>query len=319
MCDHHTRGATKAVTEGEEESYQESSSPSDRDSEKGLLTGSLPQESDRCCPRAGRWSLRSSAWTIWITCFNVMVLCGSVLFLMSPLSSQACLQHLSTQDKWKATSAYAPILERFDIPRVDRITNGSLYDSEPPSILRIPQGDEADDEWFRISSGVFPILISAEEIRRLGKDPSLAVRVPDEFGFGPDAYLAQTEVFHLLHCLDMLRKEISYEHYYFPKFGNRPDAQHTAHITHCIDILAQYIKCESPVDVILFNWVGGWDQPFPDFMNKHVCRDYEALLEYVNENSVPKEVFRAMKKPPPDYPVQPDPSIAPFLPTGVAG
>jgi hypothetical protein len=198
-------------------------------------------------------------------------------------------------------------------------TNGSLYDSEPPSILRIPQGDEADAEWFRISSGVFPILISAGEVRKLGKDPTLAVRVPDEFGYGPDAYLAQTEVFHLLHCLDMLRKEISYEHYYYPEFGNNPDAQHGAHITHCIDILAQYIKCQSPVDVILFNWVGGWDQPFPDFMNKHVCRDFEALLAYVNENSLAAEVFQAMKEPPNGYPVQPDPSIAPFLPTVVPG
>ncbi|GAB1211757.1 hypothetical protein ATERTT37_000881 [Aspergillus terreus] len=144
----------------------------------------------------------------------------------------------------------APIFERFDIPRQELITNGSLYDGSPPSILRIPQGDEADVEWNRIGSHVFSILIPAEEVRKLDKDP---VRVPDEFGFGPDAYLAQTEVFHLLHCLDMLRKEISYEHYYFPKFGNLPDAQHTVHIGHCVDLLAQFIKCQSPVDVILFN------------------------------------------------------------------
>jgi hypothetical protein len=54
-------------------------------------------------------------------------------------------------------------------------------------------------------------------------------------------------------------------------------------------------------------------------MNKHVCRDYEALLAYVNENSLPKEVFQAMKEPPDDYPVQPDPSNAPFLPAAGPG
>ncbi|KAB8260309.1 hypothetical protein BDV32DRAFT_149535 [Aspergillus pseudonomiae] len=131
--------------------------------------------------------------------------------------------------------------------------------------------------------GVFPILISAEEVRKLGKDPVIAARVPDEFGVGSDACLAQTEVFHLLHCLDILREAISYEHYYYPEFGNNPDAQHTAHITHCIDILAQFIKCQGSVDVILFDWVGGWTQPFPDLMNKHVCRGFEALLAFVNE------------------------------------
>ncbi|GES58444.1 hypothetical protein ATEIFO6365_0004059500 [Aspergillus terreus] len=222
------------------------------------------------------------------------MLCGSVLFLTSPLSRRACLQHLSDQDKWKASSAYALIFERFDIPGQELITNGSLYDGSPPSILRIPQ---------------------AEEVRKLGKDLSLTVRVPDEFGVGPDAYLAQTEVFHLLHCLDMLRKEISYGPYYFPKFGNNPDAQHTAHIGHCVDLLAQFIKCQSPVDVILFNWVEGWDQPFPDFFNNHVCRDFEPLLAYVNENPVPKDVFLQMKEPPVGYPVQPDASVAPFVGT----
>ncbi|PIG85364.1 hypothetical protein AARAC_002816 [Aspergillus arachidicola] len=292
---------------------------SERDSERGLLTDSLPVESRKCFSCPGNERKRPPCLTLWIICFNILIFCASIVFLLSPLSSRACLSHLSDQDKWKATSYYAPILERFDLPRVVLTTNGSLYDSEPSSIMRIPQGDEADAEWSRISSGVFPILISAEEVRKLGKDPALAVRVPDEFGYGPDAYLAQTEVFHLLHCLDMLRKEISYEHYYYPEFGNNPDAQHTAHITHCIDILAQYLKCQGSTDVILFNWVGGWDQPFPDFMNKHVCRDFEALLAYVNENSLATEVFQKMKEPPEGYPVQPDPSIAPFVPTAVPG
>ncbi|KAE8423615.1 hypothetical protein BDV36DRAFT_290289 [Aspergillus pseudocaelatus] len=292
---------------------------SERDSERGLLTDSLPAKSENYWSSPGTERKRLHWLSLWIICLNILIFCASILFLLSPFSSRACLNHLSDQDKWKATSYYAPILERFDIPRVVLTTNGSLYDSEPPSIMRIPQGDEADAEWSRISSGVFPILISAQEVRKLGKDPALAVRVPDEFGYGPDAYLAQTEVFHLLHCLDMLRKEISYEHYYYPEFGNNPDAQHTAHITHCIDILAQFIKCQGSVDVILFNWVGGWDQPFPDFMNKHVCRDFEALLAYVNENSLATEVFQAMKEPPSDYPVQPDPSIAPFVPTAVPG
>ncbi|OGM45147.1 hypothetical protein ABOM_006678 [Aspergillus bombycis] len=267
----------------------------ERDSERGLLNDSLPIESGKCWPCPGTERKRPLSWNLWIICLNILIFCASILFLLSPLSSRACLNHLNDQDKWKATSYYA-----------------ALYYAHAPS-------EEADAEWSRISSGVFPILISAEEVRKLGKDPALAVRVPDEFGYGPDAYLAQTEVFHLLHCLDMLRKEISYEHYYYPEFGNNPHAQHTAHITHCIDILAQFIKCQGSVDVILFNWVGGWTQPFPDFRNKHVCRDFEALLAYVNENSLATEVFQAMKEPPDGYPVQPDPSIAPFIPTAVPG
>ncbi|KAE8165405.1 hypothetical protein BDV40DRAFT_309171 [Aspergillus tamarii] len=214
-------------------------------------------------------------------------------------------------------SPRAPLLDRVDIPRVTISPNASLYDTDPPSILRIPTGPEADAEWFRIGTGVMPIIISSDEIYKLGKDPSAAVKIPEEHGYGNDAYIAQTEVFHLLHCLDMLRKEISYDHYYFPRFGNHPDAEHVAHISHCIDILAQAIKCSSSVDVILFNWVEGWDQPFPDFNNQHVCRDFETLLEYVTENSVPRSVWKTMKEPPAGYvrlpepaPTQPDESDA---------
>ncbi|KAE8334075.1 hypothetical protein BDV39DRAFT_188368 [Aspergillus sergii] len=224
-------------------------------------------------------------------------------------------RHDHGQGRWitRATQwAYpkAPLLDRVDIPRVTLTPNASLYDTDPPSILRIPTGPEADAEWFRIGTGVMPIIISSDEIYKLGKDPSVAVKIPEEHGYGNDAYIAQTEVFHLLHCLDMLRKEISYEHYYFPRFGNHPDAEHIAHVSHCIDILAQAIKCSSSVDVILFNWVEGWDQPFPDFNNQHICRDFETLLGYVNENSVPRSVWKTMKEPPAGYRRLPEPAPA---------
>ncbi|KAB8234479.1 oxidase ustYa family protein [Aspergillus alliaceus] len=255
-----------------------------------------------------RMWLKGRAMMIWLTIGNMVLFIASIVFLMSPLSRRACLQHLTDQDKWKSTSYYAPLLDRVDIPRVTLTPNASLYDTDPPSILRVPKGDEADAEWFRIGTGVMPIIITADEIRKLGKDPAPAVKIPEEHGYGDDAYIAQTEVFHLLHCIDMLRKEISYEHYYFPKFGNNPDAQHMAHIGHCIDILAQSIKCSSSVDVILFNWVEGWDQPFPDFKNQHVCRDFEALLDHVNENSVPRSVWTTMKAPPAGYVRLPEPA-----------
>ncbi|KAL0943571.1 uncharacterized protein CTRU02_201458 [Colletotrichum truncatum] len=214
----------------------------------------------------------------------------------------------SIQDHWKATSFYSPILEKFDIPKVNRVTNGTLYDTNPPSILRQRVGKEADDEWHRIGDHVWPLVIGEADVRRLGKDPTVAVKIPEELGYGSDAYIAQTEVFHHLHCLDMLRREISYEHYYEAKEGPKPGgAQHQAHIGHCFDILAQNLKCSGGVDMITFNWVKNWDQPFPDFMNHKVCRDFDALLEWVNENAMDPKVFQKMKAPPPGWPVLPEP------------
>lgn len=142
------------------------------------------------------------------------------------------------------TQTPAPILERFQIPKITRVTNGTLYDTNPPSILRQRVGEKADAEWHRIGDHVWPLIIGRDDVKRLGKDPDVAVRIPEELGYGPDAYIAQTEVFHHLHCLDMLRRETSYGEYYEAEEGPQPGgARHRAHIGHCLDVLAQAIKC----------------------------------------------------------------------------
>ncbi|KAK6067395.1 hypothetical protein SCUP234_11649 [Seiridium cupressi] len=147
------------------------------------------------------------------------------------------------------------------------------------------------------------------DVRALGKDPAIAVKVPESLGHGPDAYIAQTEVFHHLHCLDMLRKEISYAHYYASTEGPSPGgAQHVAHIGHCIDVLAQALKCTGSVDMITFNWVEEWSQPFPDFSNHKVCRDFDSLHEWVTRNSM--DPFQKMTSPSPGQIVLPAPGLA---------
>ncbi|KAK2733560.1 hypothetical protein CKAH01_08355 [Colletotrichum kahawae] len=191
----------------------------------------------------------------WLTVFNIGIFVASCIVWSTTSSKQTP----GDQDLWKATSFY--------------FTNGTLYDTRPPSILRQRIGTEADNEWHRIGDHI--------------------------------------EVFHHLHCLDMLRREVSYEHYYEEKEGPKPGgAQHQAHIGHCFDILAQAIKCTGSVDMITFNWVENWDQPFPDFMNHKVCRSFDALLDWVNDNAMSPGVFQKMKTPPPGWPVLPEPGPA---------
>lgn len=194
---------------------------------------------------------------------------------------------------------------------ITRTTNGTLYDTDPPSILRARTGDAADAEWHRIGDHVWPVVIGAADVARLGKDPAVAVRIPEALGYGPDAYIAQTEVFHHLHCLDLLRKETSYAHYYAAREGAFPGGvQHRAHVGHCLDVLAQAIKCVGSVDLITFNWVEGWDQPFPDFANRKVCRDFDALHAWVTDHAMDSETLQQMKTPPPGYTVLPAPGPA---------
>lgn len=181
-------------------------------------------------------------------------------------------------------------------------SNSTFYDHEPLPILRVPTGPEADAEWNRIGGNtkLRPIVISSAEVRKMGKDPARAVKIPEELGYGSDAYIAWTEVFHLLHCVDILRQHV-YSDYYASGLHGESHLDHHSHASHCLEVLAESIKCTGNTDPILFAWVEGTPWPSPEFSTQHTCRDFETVLDYVNNNGIPEDVFNAMTGPPPGY------------------
>jgi hypothetical protein len=151
-----------------------------------------------------------------------------------------------------------------------------------------------------VGSNITPIVISSSDVLSLGKDPARAVKVPVALNYGDDAYIAGMDVFHHLHCLDKLRREISYTHYHEANEGPSPGSEiHEAHINHCIDVLAQALKCAGSVDIVTFNWVEGHRMPQPDFNNNKVCRDFDVLRDWAKENGIDgDEFFRVAREPP---------------------
>ena len=72
---------------------------------------------------------------------------------------------------------------------------------------------EIDAAWLEIGLGTPAIRLYDDDLRRLNKSDTRARplhRIPEEFGGG---YLAMLEVFHLLHCLNSLRKAMDKEYY----------------------------------------------------------------------------------------------------------
>lgn len=72
---------------------------------------------------------------------------------------------------------------------------------------------EIDAAWLEIGLGTPAIRLYDDDLKRLNKSdtPDRPLhRIPEEFGGG---YLAMLEVFHLLHCLDSLRKAMDKEYY----------------------------------------------------------------------------------------------------------
>ncbi|KAE9379888.1 hypothetical protein N431DRAFT_448721 [Stipitochalara longipes BDJ] len=120
------------------------------------------------------------------------------------------------------------------------------------------------------------LAISKEELKLIGKESTAdaTVQIPNEFGGG---YYATLEVFHQLHCLNMVRMATYKEHYdLVHAFGDRPEWLRK-HIDHCIDMLRQRLTCTSDIGLVTAVWVESYGEPYPDFNTQHQCRNFEKV------------------------------------------
>lgn len=177
-----------------------------------------------------------------------------------------------------------------------RKVNGTLLNTHD-SIYRKPPSPEVDAAWNHLGS-LDATSITRADVLALGKDPSIVAKYPDDFGLGPDAYVAELDVLHQIHCLSALRRDVYFSHYFGEKYPNGvPSELHRVHSDHCIYVLLQSLMCNANLDVITLDWVEGQKHPFPDFSINRKCMNFEAVLEWQHENKVDREKFNAIQKP----------------------
>ncbi|KAE8352700.1 hypothetical protein BDV28DRAFT_165360 [Aspergillus coremiiformis] len=201
----------------------------------------------------------------------------------------------------RKTSEYSPIFDRIDIPMITRQMNATLLEPDPLPIYRRPPSPEVDTAWNRLAN-IKPIVIGRDDVVKLGRDPAQAAKWPESFGFGPEAYIGRLDIFHQIHCLDWLRREAHFDHYFGKKWppGTPPSELHRTHVSHCIYILLQNLMCNANVDIYTHYWADAQLNAFPDFNVNHKCRDFDSILKWQEENSIDVDVFAAIRKPP-DY------------------
>ncbi|KAG2346640.1 hypothetical protein BDR05DRAFT_997586 [Suillus weaverae] len=152
------------------------------------------------------------------------------------------------------------------------------------SIYRGSPSPELDAAWDRISSNARPIRMTLEQLLRTQEKPSPAMaRYPDEYGGG---YMATVEVTHQLRCLDMLRRASWGDHYYDPGNVHESPEEFRTHLDHCIEMLRQFTMCTGDVTMITHDWVEGRTSPFPDFNVHHQCRNFDKVLNWIDEHRV---------------------------------
>lgn len=194
--------------------------------------------------------------------------------------------------------ALAPIFDQIEIPLITKKMNATLLEPDPLPIYRRPPSPEVDAAWNRLAN-IKPIVISRSDVIQLGRDPTVAAKWPESFGFGSDAYIGRIDVFHQIHCLDWLRREANFDHYYGRKWppGTTASDMHRTHVSHCIYLLLQNLMCNANVDIYTHYWADAQLNAFPDFSVNHKCRDFDAILEWQEDNSIDVDLFGAIRKP----------------------
>ncbi|KAF2092600.1 hypothetical protein NA57DRAFT_16571, partial [Rhizodiscina lignyota] len=141
-----------------------------------------------------------------------------------------------------------------------------------------------DDAWSAISLRVSGFRIFEEDFSKMGKrvDEKPWHKLPDEKGGG---YVGMIEAFHLLHCLDAIRKEL-YPDIYKHDWSTESYANFRLHQDHCVDLLRQNLMCSADMGIVPFyddeNPLNAF--AMPDFSTVHKCRNFDKLLEWSNSN-----------------------------------
>ncbi|OKL64633.1 hypothetical protein UA08_00947 [Talaromyces atroroseus] len=207
-----------------------------------------------------------------ILVLNILLLFGLFFVFSHPqvvMSDQKCARQLST---------IGPGLDAVEYQTVT--FKGAQDDVNPYKGHPSPELDAA---WGQLTE-VRHVSISPEIMVSINKSNNNAVQLPD------GNYLGATEVFHQLHCLNLIRQH-SYKEYYDVD-GRRPpgltDSPATLrlHVDHCIDILRQNIMCTGDTSVITHNWVQGYQFPYPNFNTQHKCRNFDKIVEWEKEHQI---------------------------------
>lgn len=193
------------------------------------------------------------------------------------------LSKISTYSPLFPAVDYVPV--KFDLTPIPT-ARGSPY---------IGYGPEVDKAWDYIANDIGDIMITEEERIKLGLSPdSLKIQHPKTGEWG---YRAGVEVFHQLHCLNLLRQALYKDEYYGKKEvgGDVGDADgHEdlfGHLDHCIEALRQNLMCHGDVSVFTFKkfpefFDQGIEDNWPDFEIEHQCRNFEALRKWNNDHAV---------------------------------
>ncbi|KAF7326334.1 hypothetical protein MKEN_00487000 [Mycena kentingensis (nom. inval.)] len=158
-------------------------------------------------------------------------------------------------------------------------------------VLVYPLGFEPDLSEFQISSSpeldakwedLYSFGVSRIPQAQAALIPNVTSRIPGD----PDGYyIIGLDVFHQLHCLNMVRMALDPAYYPDWDIHNPANAENaTTHVSHCVDWIRQSIMCHGDTSVLVWQWNEDKKVTAPKATVPHACRNFETLKQWGKEH-----------------------------------
>ncbi|KAJ6496924.1 hypothetical protein DFH09DRAFT_945732 [Mycena vulgaris] len=144
------------------------------------------------------------------------------------------------------------------------------------SPFQIPSSPELDEKW----DDLYNFGISRIPKHEADRLPNKTSPIPGDPGF----YIAGLNVFHELHCLNMIRKALDPD--YYPDSNIKTSEPSRKHVSHCVDWLRNSIMCHSDTSVIVWQWNARVNQSTPKARVPHSCKKFEPIRDWGKKNEI---------------------------------
>ncbi|KAJ7243061.1 hypothetical protein C8J57DRAFT_1726205 [Mycena rebaudengoi] len=150
---------------------------------------------------------------------------------------------------------------------------GFGQDLSPFQVQSSPELDQAWDDLYEFGISRIP----GDQAALL---PNKTSPIPGDPGF----YIAELDVFHELHCLNMIRKALDPD--YYPDWDIKKGGFASEHVSHCVEWIRNSIMCHSDTSVIVWQWNEHYNQSTPKATIPHTCRNFNKIQRWGQQNTL---------------------------------
>ncbi|KAJ6478197.1 hypothetical protein C8R45DRAFT_1101586 [Mycena sanguinolenta] len=167
-------------------------------------------------------------------------------------------------------------------PAQDAVEYGiTSYATSRTEGFRIPPSPELDQAW----ENLYNFGISQIPKSQAALLPNKTHPIPGD----EENYIAELDVFHNLHCLNMIRQRVHSDYY------TDAEKMDIVHLDHCIDWIRQSLMCAGDTSVIVWQWDAA--QNITTFQGDvvHTCRNFEKLREWGKSHTIRRPYNKSVR------------------------